>query len=33
MVQQVCSVRGFEEEHSLENLHSVMFCLIQKRSV
>ena len=28
-----CSVRCFEEEDSLENLHSVLFCLIKKRSV
>ena len=28
-----CSVHGFEEEDSLENLHSVLFCLIEKRSV
>ena len=29
----VCIVRGFEEEDSLETLHSVLFCLIKKRSV
>ena len=28
-----CIVRGFEEEDSLENLHSVLFRLIKKRSV
>ena len=26
-------VCNFEEEDSLENLHSVLFCLIKKRSV
>ena len=26
-------VRGFEEEDFLANLHSVLFCLIKKRSV
>ena len=29
----VCVVRGFEDEASLENLHSVFFCLITKRSL
>ena len=28
-----CIVRGFEEEDSLENLHSVLICLTKKRSV
>ena len=28
-----CIVRGFEDEDSLENLHSVLFCLIKKRSL
>ena len=27
-----CIVRGFEEKDSLENLHSVLFCSIKKRS-
>ena len=26
-------VRGFEEEDSLENLHSVLFCVIKQFSV
>ena len=27
-----CIARGFEEENSFENLHSVLFCPFRKRS-
>ena len=31
--RQYCIVRGFEEEDSLENVQTILFCILRKRCV